>query len=219
MPRHPVRDIPAGTRWCPSCKRGVLFADYTKTKGGPGGFGGSCKPCKAASKKAAEKRRAGQPDPTAATRFWAKVRKTKTCWHWTATKRHGHGHFMFEGRMQRAHRVALILAGVKIPEGMHIDHVCRNRACVRVEHLRIVTPAQNALENNLSPFAALARQLTCKAGHPWIPENLAVAHIKRRKNRHGTWTYNKTSRSCRICKNARAREYHARKRALARNGQ
>lgn len=31
-----------------------------------------------------------------------------------------------------------------IPEGMHVDHICHNRACGKLEHLRLVTRKQNA---------------------------------------------------------------------------
>ena len=42
-----------------------------------------------------------------------------------------------------AHRVAWIEANGPIPGGLDIDHLCRNRACVNVEHLEPVPPDEN----------------------------------------------------------------------------
>lgn len=78
-------------------------------------------------------------------RFWAKVDKTETCWNWTAFKDpNGYGRFTIAaGDACPAHRFAFRISTGDIPEGMFIDHICRNKGCVRPEHLRIVTPAQN----------------------------------------------------------------------------
>jgi hypothetical protein len=107
-------------------------------------------------------------------RFWAKVRKTDTCWIWTGAHRRERGTIWINGRLDYAHRVVFHLAGITIPKGMVIDHVCRNGMCVRLDHLRIVTPRVNSLENNISPFAANSRKLACPKGHPYTPENTAL---------------------------------------------
>lgn len=44
-----------------------------------------------------------------------------------------------------AHRAAWVhYTGDQIPEGMTVDHLCRNRRCVRQEHLRMLTNFENA---------------------------------------------------------------------------
>lgn len=43
-----------------------------------------------------------------------------------------------------AHRVAYEKVHGPIPDGMQIDHLCRNRGCVNVEHLEPVTSAENS---------------------------------------------------------------------------
>ena len=78
-------------------------------------------------------------------RFWIKVTKTPSCWEWNAAKSYdGYGLFNLGGKSRKAHRVAYTFVHGGIPEGKELDHVCRNRACVRPDHLRPVTNKQNA---------------------------------------------------------------------------
>lgn len=75
-------------------------------------------------------------------RFWKYVDKLgpDDCWVWTGHKNFdGYGHTWNEGHMLRAHRAAWMLAGREAPKWpMVLDHICRNRACVNVAHLRVV---------------------------------------------------------------------------------
>ena len=66
------------------------------------------------------------------------------CIAWVGTiNDSGYGLMPFYGRQIRAHRYAWERENGPIPEGMVIDHLCWNRACVNVEHLRVITMAQN----------------------------------------------------------------------------
>jgi len=54
-----------------------------------------------------------------------------------------YGGFNHRGKWHSAHRLALLLAGVEIPDGMTVDHLCKNTLCVEVAHLRVVPPIAN----------------------------------------------------------------------------
>lgn len=79
--------------------------------------------------------------------FWAKVDKSGDCWIWTAHTSNGYGRTQarVDGVQSAflAHRVSYHLAGNVIPKGMHVDHICHNRSCVKPTHLRAVTNKQN----------------------------------------------------------------------------
>lgn len=66
------------------------------------------------------------------------------CRQWTAAhNEHGYGLVRVDGRLQKAHRVAYTLAYGAIGDGLVVDHMCHNPACIRPEHLHAVTRRQN----------------------------------------------------------------------------
>lgn len=66
------------------------------------------------------------------------------CLEWTgAIGPDGYGVISVRGKVRRAHRFSYESSVAPIPEGMQIDHICRNRACINPEHLRPVTHKQN----------------------------------------------------------------------------
>lgn len=74
------------------------------------------------------------------------------CLTWDRTGAGGYGQVSLWGR-QLAHRLAWEVMRGPIPDGLVTDHLCRNRACVEVEHLRIVTRDQN--NRNVRPGGRL----------------------------------------------------------------
>lgn len=77
--------------------------------------------------------------------FAAKTEWRGECLEWTGSRmRNGYGTTTVNRGSVLAHRYAWERANGPIPEGMEIDHICHNRACANVEHLRLVTSAQNS---------------------------------------------------------------------------
>jgi hypothetical protein len=127
-------------------------------------------------------------------RFLNKIDITDTndCIVWSASKFKG-GYGQFKARCgdrlknYLSHRWIWEQTNGTIPEGMKLDHICKNRACVNTFHLRVVTQRQNVLENSDSLQAINHIKTHCDKGHEFTLEN---THYFR----------NGTSRYCRTCK-------------------
>ena len=85
-------------------------------------------------------------------------------------------------------------------DGLTLDHLCRNRACVNPAHLEVVSHRENVLRGNTVP-AMHAAKTHCVNGHEFTPENL--------------YGNDPTRRRCRICNNEQARRFKERRRGEA----
>lgn len=130
--------------------------------------------------------------------FWDYVDTAGDCWQWTGAVSGGYGRTRVDGRQYQAHRVTYAHFIGPIPEGHHVDHLCRNQLCVRPSHLEAVTPQMNVRRGTSIP-ANNARKTHCSRGHPFTPENTYLS---------------KRGRQCRTCYLAsRSAEKKAKRRA------
>jgi len=108
-------------------------------------------------------------------RFWEKVdlRQPAGCWEMTGARCPlGYQYFYFNGRIGRAHRYSYRLLVGPIPEGLVLDHLCRNPPCVNPSHLEAVTTGENTRRGYLSQNGQRNREKThCKRAHPFSDEN------------------------------------------------
>jgi hypothetical protein len=128
-------------------------------------------------------------------RFMSKVERTEDhCWTWRGhIFSNGYGGFIADGRQSLAHRLSYEHFVGPIPDGLVLDHLCRNRACVRPDHLQPVAMRENLLRGS-GPSALRAAQTHCIRGHEFIPEN--------------TYRRRRGGRDCRICMRERDRRRH-----------
>lgn len=103
--------------------------------------------------------------------FFARVEKTSGidgCWVWRGAKNSdGYPSTPFGGDV--AHRVAYEWLVGPIPDGLELDHLCRNRACVNPHHLEPVSRSEN-MRRARRPDAEWKPREYCKKGH-WLNES------------------------------------------------
>lgn len=137
-------------------------------------------------------------------RFLAKVKKTDSCWLWTASSNgHGYGQFAVSRRLGKplaAHRVSFVIHVGPIPKGMFVLHRCDIPACVNPQHLFLGNQ-----KDNMQDRIAKGRQpkgykhknpkTQCSRGHRWTKENTRLRPGRR---------------YCNACNTERSRERRAR---------
>ncbi len=116
------------------------------------------------------------------------------CIEWLGPTINGYGRFCNRGRRVMAHRWAYESEVGPVPDGMELDHLCRNRGCVNHDHLEPVTAREN-VRRGIGPTADNARKTHCPRGHLLSGSNLVPSLL------------NKTGRrSCLECTRRQARE-------------
>lgn len=125
--------------------------------------------------------------------YWTKLREGQNgCIEWSGKVRpdgyaRSNGAYLHRAEYER-------LVG-PIPDGLELDHLCRNRACVNVLHLEPVTRSVNTFRGDHPN----RRVSVCPQGHPYSGDNLYQTPQGRRM--------------CRTCMRARTRAQRARRKA------
>lgn len=119
------------------------------------------------------------------------------CWVFQGGLANGYGRATWStnGKMTYAlaHRVMYTHEVGQIPEGLDLDHLCRNRACCNPAHLEPVSRQTNLLRGDTIP-ARRSATTECPKGHPYDSEN-TISDSKGRRN-------------CRECVYERNRAYY-----------
>lgn len=109
------------------------------------------------------------------------IKTVDGCWEWQgAVGPNGYGYSAWAGQ-KLAHRMSYEAHTGPIPDGLHLDHICRNRRCVNPAHLEPVEPSVNMWRK---PDETRQHGF-CKRGHKIEGANAIVSRGARR---------------CRICR-------------------
>ena len=136
-------------------------------------------------------------------RFWEKVsipENPNGCWIWQAGCLKGYGAFSNGKKQIAAHKFAYEQLFGVVPNGMELDHLCRNKRCVNPNHLETVLHIENMSRGKLGKLGHFNKTKThCPYGHPYSTEN--------------TYFYRQTNgslgRLCLTC--SRKRSHHIKK--------
>jgi len=140
--------------------------------------------------------------------FFEKVDKTGECWLWTGTlTSKGYGRFYIHSKRYRAHRWSYERFASEIEDGLTIDHLCKNKACVKPGHLEAVTNSVNLRRHHENDNTITEprdwENGTCKNKH-----NLSIVGYidRKKKNKNG-----KISRECLGCRKDQNHRYYLRR--------
>lgn len=133
------------------------------------------------------------------------------CWVWnkakSGAKRGGYGCFVAEGKTTATRIFAYEFFIGKVPEGLELDHLCRNRACCNPWHLEPVTHLENIQRGNTGQHMLLKTH--CVQGHELIEANI-YWYKDKKGNKH---------RHCKMCRENSSKAHRARKKMLRANSE
>lgn len=118
------------------------------------------------------------------------------CWNWMGgVNSCGYSQFYFKGENERGHRLSYEIFKGKIPDGLCLDHLCRNKRCVNPDHLEPVTRKENATRGISGRIESLRTE--CPKNHKYDDKNTYVTPTGKR--------------DCRECRKQATERYKKRK--------
>lgn len=122
------------------------------------------------------------------------------CWLGTGRDKDGYSLITISNKSYKAHRLFYeVFKGVRIPEGLVLDHLCENKACVNPDPLEAVSHRENILRGNKTPGHLNSKKEKCPKGHLYDSVEYEAGKVRRRK--------------CSVCKKERFRNYYLQKKA------
>lgn len=132
------------------------------------------------------------------------------CWIWTGAKQpEGYGRTWVNGKKISTHRAVYELLVGPIPEGLDLDHLCRNRACCNPKHLEPVTRSENLRRGNAGrhTLVRLRSRTHCDKGHEFNDSNTRWEKYK-----------DSTIRVCAACRKAKYKRANDKKKLKRKEG-
>ncbi len=110
--------------------------------------------------------------------FESRIKVGPDCWEWVGTRdSYGYGVIKTDGKMMKAHRLAVFFATGKMPV-LFVCHKCNNPGCVRPDHLYEGTNADNMRDARAAgawrPGEYQATKTKCVRGHSLSGSNLLM---------------------------------------------
>ena len=132
--------------------------------------------------------------------FYTYFTQEEDCILWNGAKGRGYALYTVNGKLRPLHRVLWIEQKGPLKDGQQLDHLCRRRNCVNLNHLEPVTNKENVLRG-VGPSAVNKRKTHCPQNHPFDKENTYLDPLGRRH--------------CRECSRKHSREWKRKRREQA----
>lgn len=103
-------------------------------------------------------------------KLYSNTRTNGDCVVYKTPHHTGYSYTRISGTKHPIHRVIIAISTGRNYPGMVTDHLCKNKACIRVSHLEIVTQGVNISRGtawHIMSQLPKTRREVCKRGHPY----------------------------------------------------